>query len=95
MTRRIGEQAAHSLKIPADVISGEPVMTITGRRKVYVENYERMVSFSQTEIRLQTKTCKIVVQGRCLGIEYYTKEEMLITGQIVSVNMEARGGKQG
>ena len=47
------------------------------------------------EIRLQTRTCRIQILGTCLGIEYYTRDEMMITGQIISVNMEARGGKKG
>ena len=47
------------------------------------------------EIRLQTRTCRVQILGTCLGIEYYTRDEMMITGQIISVNMEARGGKKG
>lgn len=74
---------------------GEPVITITGRRRVYLENYERIVSLDPDEIRLQTRTCRIQILGTCLGIEYYTRDEMMITGQIISVNMEARGGKKG
>ena len=30
---------------------GEPVITITGRRRVYLENYERIVSLDPDEIR--------------------------------------------
>ena len=94
MPRQLQEMAAKSLKIPADVALGEPVITITGRRRVYLENYDRIVSLDPGEIRLQTRTCKIQILGTCLGIEYYTKDEMLITGQIISVNMETRGGKR-
>lgn len=95
MPRQLQEMAAHTLKIPADVALSEPVITITGRRRVYLENYDRIVSLDPGEIRLQTRTCKIQILGACLGIEYYTRDEMLITGQIMSVNMEARGGKKG
>ena len=95
MPRQFQEMAATSLHIPADVALGEPVITITGRRRVYLENYERIVSLDPDEIRLQTRTCRIQILGTCLGIEYYTRDEMMITGQIISVNMEARGGKKG
>ena len=44
MPRQFQEMAAKSLHIPADVALGEPVITITGRRRVYLENYERIVS---------------------------------------------------
>ena len=83
------EQAGAMLHIPMDVAAGEPVITITGRQKVYIENYHRIVSFQEEEIKLQAKTCKIVVQGKRLRIEYYTKEEMLIAGQIGLVFMES------
>ena len=38
-------QAASLLHLPQDVIPGEPVITVTGRRNVYIENYNRIVSF--------------------------------------------------
>ncbi len=88
MFGRIGLQAASALHIPQDVIPGEPVITVTGRQRVYIENYRRIVTFKEEEIRLQAKTCRIVVRGRRLKIAYYTSEDMLIAGQISSVCME-------
>ncbi len=88
MLKDVRDYAAAALNIPKDVIPGEPVITITGRQRVYIENYYRIVCFQEEEVRLQTKTCKIVVMGKRLRIEYYTKEDMLITGQIGSVLME-------
>ena len=63
MPRQFQEMAAKSLHIPADVALGEPVITITGRRRVYLENYERIVSLDPAEIRLQTRTCRIQILG--------------------------------
>ena len=51
MPRQFQEMAAKSLHIPADVALGEPVITITGRRRVYLENYERILSLDPDEIR--------------------------------------------
>ena len=82
-------QAADALGLPKDVIVGEPVITITGRRKVYIENYNRIISFTDQEIRLQAKTCKILICGKRIRIEYYTKDEMLIAGQITAVMTES------
>lgn len=81
-------QAADTLGIPKDVVLKEPVITITGRRNMYIENYNRIISFGEQEIRIQGKTCKISVIGKRLQIEYYTGDDMLITGQIMSVAME-------
>ncbi len=88
MFENIRGQAASALHIPRDVALGEPVITVTGRQNVYIENYNRIVSFHEEEIRLQARTCRIVISGKRLRIEYYTKDDMMIAGQIGSVRME-------
>lgn len=89
MLKNVKDQTASVLSIPKDVIPGEPIVTITGRQKVYIENYHRIVSFQDEEIKLQAKTCRILVQGKRLRIEYYTKDDMMIQGQIGCVAIES------
>ncbi len=86
---QVFSRAASFLNIPQDVIPGEPVITVTGRRNVYIENYNRIISFVDNEIRLQAKTCRVVVRGKRLEIEYYTGDDILITGLIHSVMTES------
>ena len=88
MLKSVKDQTASAISIPKDVIPGEPMVTMTGRQKVYIENYHRIVSFQDEEIKLQAKTCRILVHGKRLRIEYYTRDDMLIAGQIHSVSME-------
>ncbi len=82
------EQAGAMLHIPMDVAAGEPVITVTGRRNVYIENYKRIVSFMDDEIKIQGKPCRIIVRGKRLAIEYYTGDDILISGLIQSVATE-------
>ena len=88
MLKSVKDQTASALSIPKDVIPGEPMVTMTGRQKVYIENYHRIVSFQDEEIKLQAKTCRILIHGKRLRIEYYTRDDMMIAGQISSVVME-------
>lgn len=81
-------RVAESLHFPPDVIPGEPVITMLGRRNVYIENYHRIECFGEEEIRLRARTCRVIVCGKRLAVEYYTKDEMLIGGQIISVRTE-------
>jgi len=83
------EQAGSMLHIPRDVVAGEPVITVTGRRNVYIENYKRIISFLDDEIKIQGKTCRIIVQGKRLAIQYYTGDDILISGLIHSVSTES------
>ena len=85
---KVFSQAASFLHIPQDVIPGEPVITVTGRRNVYIENYNRIVSFMDHEVKIQARTCRITVQGKRLEIQYYTGDDILITGLIHSVVTE-------
>lgn len=85
---RVFSQAADFLHIPQDVIPGEPIITVTGRRNVYIENYNRIISFLDNEVKIQAKTCKIIVQGKRLEIQYYTGDDILITGMIQAVLTE-------
>ena len=39
-------------------------------------------------IRIQAKSCRILVRGKNLNISYYTNEEMKITGIIQSIEYE-------
>ena len=40
------------------------------------------------EIKIQGKTCRIIVRGKRLAIEYYTGDDILISGLIQSVATE-------
>lgn len=86
---RVFSHAASFLHIPQDVIPGEPVITVTGRRNVYIENYNRILSFLDNEIKIQAKTCRIIVVGKRLKICYYTGDDILISGLIHSVMTES------
>ncbi len=88
MFKNLGSQAAALLHIPQEVMPGEPVITLIGRRNVHIENYHRIEWFSGEQIRLRAKTCRVIVSGSRLWIEYYTKDEMMISGQIASVCIE-------
>ena len=70
-------QAASLLHLPQDVIPGEPVITVTGRRNVYIENYNRIVSFMDNEVKIQARTCRIIVEGKRLEIQYYTGDDKI------------------
>lgn len=82
------EEIVESLELPKDLVYGAVMVTITGRGEVLVENYRGILEYNQTHIRLQTKTCRLLIQGKNLHIVYYTNEEMKITGIVDSVVYE-------
>lgn len=68
-----------------DIMYGAVILTAMGRNQVLVENYKGIIEYTQEKIRLQTKTCQVTIQGKRLLVEYYTNEEMKITGYIQGI----------
>lgn len=80
---------ASSLNLPKDVVLGEPLISLVGRHTVTVENYRGILLYTDTLVKLQAKTCKICIEGTRLKIEYYSDEDMKITGHIKAVTFES------
>lgn len=80
--------AVSTLGFPRDVILGDVLVNFVGRGEVNVGNYRSTPIRADTLVRLQAKNCKVLVRGNRLRIDYYTTEEMKITGQITSLELE-------
>lgn len=76
------EQLIDSLKLPKDIMLGASIVTITGRNEAWVENYKGIIEYTKEMILLQGKTCQICFSGKRLSIDYYTNEDMKISGCI-------------
>ncbi|MFR5602021.1 MAG: YabP/YqfC family sporulation protein [Lachnospiraceae bacterium] len=77
-----------ALKLPKDVMLGEILISFVGRHSVMIENYRSILFYTDKQIKLQGKNCRLNIQGSRLQVEYYTKEEMKVVGQIKSVEFE-------
>lgn len=80
------EQVVESLSLPKDIMLGASIITSVGNREALVENYKGIIEYSTECIMIQGKTCQICFQGKRLSIDYYTNEDMKITGYIQSIS---------
>lgn len=88
MKRKLGDftgKIGDSLQIPRDLSYRESVLTLTGSRELYIENYKCIRQYQDTCIILLSKQNKIQIEGRKLVIVYYTDVEMKITGVICRI----------
>lgn len=71
-----------ALELPKDILYGEFRIRMIGNLELWVENYKGIVDYTENRIVLQGKHLCLAVQGKQLSIEYYTNEDMKITGRI-------------
>jgi len=79
------ELIVESLKLPKDTMLGAAIVTITGNREAFIENYKGILEYTTESIVLQGKNAKICFEGSSLSIDYYTNEDMKISGKIDSL----------
>lgn len=76
---------SEQFKIPKEVSMGASVMHITGQYELYVENYKNIIAYTNEQIKLQAKTCKIYISGKNLEIEYFNESGMKIHGRLKEI----------
>lgn len=79
------ELLTDSLKLPRDMVLGEFKLSMTGNRELFIENYRGIAEYGENAILLQTKGDILKITGKHLTIEYYTNEDMKISGIIANI----------
>ncbi len=88
-TPSLREKMVTNLELPKDLMLGASVLTVTGRGEALISNYKGILEYRDSFIRVQTKNCRIQISGAQLAINYYTNEEMKITGFIETIQYES------
>ena len=90
MKNRVQEQSlknkiAEASGLPKDVVMGQPVVTVLGRMELNIENYRGIIEYTDALIRVQTKAGQIRITGKNLSVDYYTNDDMKLTGRIEAI----------
>lgn len=79
------EAISENLALPREILAGAPILNIQGRNSLLLENYKKVLEYSDTVIRIQTKLYYVNILGNDLRIQYYTKDEMRVDGVFRSI----------
>lgn len=71
--------------LPKDVVLGVPIVTLVGQTELSIENYRGIIEYTDLLIRVQTKCGQIRIHGKNLNVEFYTNDEMKITGCVTMI----------
>ena len=72
-------------ELPKDVVMGIPMLTMMGQMELNIENYRGIIEYTDLLVRIQTKDGQIKVTGSHLKVDYYTNDEMKVTGYITAI----------
>lgn len=78
----IREKMGEILDMPLDMIKDYSRMTVIGNESILIENYKGIMEYEDEVIRLSNN---ISIFGRKLYIEEITDDEILITGELKSI----------
>ncbi|NLC69472.1 MAG: sporulation protein YqfC [Clostridiaceae bacterium] len=79
------EKLINILELPQEVMLGTPKMVLTGNNRLLVENCRGIVEFEKQKIRLSTLDGFVKIQGEYLSIKEISRENVIIIGEINSL----------
>lgn len=81
------ERTAQLLDIPGEA-AGLPRVELTGRHEVRMSNHRGILAYGREEILISGGRLMVRVRGEALELRAMTAEELLITGTVLSVELE-------
>lgn len=82
------EKLAQVFDLPADAAAGLPLIELTGDKRLRVENHRGILAYDPREIHIGGGKVAIRVKGLELELKVMNAGELLITGQILAVELE-------
>ena len=82
------ELLADRLELPSDALAGTVKLTVNGRRRVLIENHCGIITYDDTVIAVDCGGMKAVIRGDDISLGAMDKQDMLITGRILSIEFE-------
>lgn len=85
--RSPAEKVAQVFSLPADAVAGLPLLELTGDRQLRVERHRGILAYDPREIHIGGGKVTIRVRGMGLELKVMNRTELLITGQIIAVEL--------
>lgn len=77
------------LEMPEEITSNKPKITILGFEELVIENYKNILEYEEIFIKINTHIGAININGFNLKLIQMNKDDIMITGQIDSIDFEA------
>lgn len=81
------ERTARVFDLPADGLAGLPRVELVGDHELRVENHRGILAYGEREIHVGAGKLVIRVRGEGLRLRVMNARELLITGQIMGIEV--------
>lgn len=81
------ELLSERLDLPSDISVGSAKLSVYGKSKVLIENHKGILHYGENEIELNAKGMTVRILGDELSISAMDKNDMVITGRILSLEL--------
>jgi sporulation protein YqfC len=82
-----GESFADTFLLPKDMVVSATLFHMIGSSNLIIENFKGIISYTCDEILIKGNNIRYHVTGENLTIEYYSLDDMKISGQINQVKI--------
>ena len=79
------------LELPGDVLYGDVLLRLFGNREVLIENYRGILLYTEEEVVIACKKMTLRIYGCGLHIQYFSGNDMKITGTINTITYISNG----
>ncbi len=83
---------AQAADVPQEILPGTPLVEITDRSRVLVENHGGVTELLPELIRVRVSYGSLTVRGMDLRIAKMSASQLVITGRIFDVSLEEGAG---
>ncbi|MEG2348825.1 MAG: YabP/YqfC family sporulation protein [Clostridia bacterium] len=73
-------------ELPNEVVAGSAKITSIENKSVLIEGYKKIIDYYNNYIKIKTNNMNVVIDGANLDIKEITDSELLIEGDIYSIN---------
>lgn len=75
-------------EVPQEFVNDVPKITILGFNRMLIENYKCILEYQDFFIRVKMKSGLININGYNLAMNEMTKDDLIITGTVESIDFE-------
>lgn len=84
----VKEKLSNSIELPRYLVSNVSKITMIDNESLFIERYNAIDEYYTHYIKISGNNINIIVDGKDLDIKEITDEDILVIGQIFSVNFK-------